>query len=51
MKSAQKNSYNRGATVKFTSFFSFLLVGELLAQPWACSYRVEAGECAYKPSG
>lgn len=24
--------------------------GELLTQPWTCPYRVETGECAYKPS-
>lgn len=23
--------------------------GELLAQPWTCSYRIKAGECAHKP--
>ncbi|KAH8487605.1 hypothetical protein H0E87_026256 [Populus deltoides] len=31
-----------------------LLIGvssELLAQSWTFGYRVEAGECAYKPSG
>ncbi|KAJ6868117.1 hypothetical protein NC651_033229 [Populus alba x Populus x berolinensis] len=28
-----------------------LLIGELLAKSWTFGYRVEAGECAYKPRG
>lgn len=31
--------------------FVLLTEGELLAQSWTCAYRVEAGKCAYKPSG
>lgn len=39
---------------KYLSYYLFLfkfILGELLAQPWPCPYRIKAGECAYKSSG